>query len=271
MKCNIYSTLGLISIILIISIMILVYYKNMKDNNTKDYNIEGFHDRLDDMIIANNKLLNTNLNNLISTKINVVSNPNIIDKQLQSNIAKKIVSNTDDIAKTYNKNNKINDKLITDLEGNITDLENIVNNKIRKNLTSTKYSTIKSMNNGMEVNLFNTPNTVYKDPRSGIMTNSFLVGINNGCLSVGVSDYDVYKCNDKNVKQQFKLQHIINNTEYKQNVDKAVNFDNIDTSNVKYPFVMVKSVNNDNCLTNTNGNITVQPCYGYEAQRWTPL
>jgi hypothetical protein len=266
MKCNIYSGLGIISIILIISIIILVYYKNMKDDN-----IEAFYDKLDDMIVSNNKLLNTNLNNLISSQINTVSDPNTIDKELQYNIAQKLNSNASDIVKQYSTTNQINNKLITELEKNVTDLENMINNKIRNNLTSTKYSIIKSLNNGMEVDLFNTPNTVYKDERSGINTKSFLVGLNNGCLSVGLDDYDIYQCDDLNIKQQFKLQHVINDVEYKQNVDKAVNFDNVDTTKINYPFVMVKSLNNDNCLTNNNGNITVQPCYAYEAQRWMPL
>ena len=84
MKCNIYSGLGIVSIILIISIMILLYYKNMKDNNMKinKKNInEGFYDNLDDLIADNNKLLNTNINNLVSRQINISSNPDIIDKE----------------------------------------------------------------------------------------------------------------------------------------------------------------------------------------------
>jgi len=274
MKCNGY--LALVSIILIIGILTLVYYKNMKDkdienNNIEDNNIEGFYDSLDDTIKANNKLLNTNLNNLISSKINIYSDPSKIDNDLESSISNSIKISGNDISKNYNNNNTINEKLISDLENNVMDLENIVINKIKKNLSSTNYSIIKSMNNGMEFDLFNTPNTFYKDTRSGIMTKSFLVGLNNGCLSVGANDYGVYKCDDKNIKQQFKMQHVINDTQYKQNIDKAINFDNVDTSKVKYPFVMMKSSNNENCLTNNNGHITVQPCYAYEAQRWMPI
>ncbi len=251
--------------------MILVYYKNIKDNNTKNYNIEGFYDKLDELIVSNNKLLNANISNLLSNKIKIISNPDIIDKELQSNVSKNIDSNTSNIVLQYSKSNNINEQLINDLESNVTDLENIINNKIKKKLSTTNYSLIKSLNNGMNVDLFNTPNTFYKDHRSGVNTKSFLVGLNNGCLSVGVNDYDIYKCNDLNPKQQFKLEHIINDTQYKKNVDKSINFDNFDTSKVNYPFAMVKSLNNDNCLTNNNGVITVQPCYTYEAQRWMPL
>lgn len=237
----------------------------------KNNNIEGFYDKLDDLIVANDNLLNTNINNLLTSKINISSNPDIIDKELQSNISKKIISSTSNIVTNYSTNNNINSQLIDDLENNVTDLENIINNTIKQKLTSTKYSIIKSLNNGMEVDLFNTPNTFYKDLRSGINTDSFLIGLNNGCLSVSLNEYDIYKCNDKNPKQQFKMQHVINDEEYKQNVDKVINFDNIDTSKINYPFVMMKSVNNDNCLTNNNGYVTVQPCYAYEAQRWMPL
>ena len=87
-----------------------------------------------------------------------------------------------------------------------------------------------------------------------------MVNMNDGCLSVGASDYNVYKCNDKNQKHLFKMEHIINEQEYEKHIDKSVPFDNIDKTKINYPFALIKSVNNNNCLTNQNGNITVQPC-----------
>ena len=97
-----------------------------------------------------------------------------------------------------------------------------------------------------------------------------MVNLNDGCLSVGAIDYDVYQCNDKNSKHLFKMDHIINDKSYNDNIDKTVPFNN-DTSKVNYPFVLMRSVNNKNCLTNQNGNITVQPCDSLVAQRWLPI
>ena len=54
-------------------------------------------------------------------------------------------------------------------------------------------------------------------------------------------------------------------------VTKSLPFDNVDKTKISYPFAMMKSVNNDNCLTNNHGTITVQPCYSFVAQRWMPM
>jgi len=260
------TCLGLVSIILIISILLLVYYKNVKDNN-----IEGFYDDLDNTLRENNTLLNKTIDNITSTEIKIVSDPDIITQELYSKISNDALAKSASIATKYESNNKTNDTAITILENKVTDLENIINNKKQNKLSKIKYSVIKSLNNGMEMDLFSTPNTSFKDKKTGVISDSALVGFNNGCLSVSANDYDVYKCNDKNPKQFFKLHHILNDTEYKKNIDKVIDFDKIDKSKINYPFAIVKSNNNDNCLTNNHGNITVQPCYAFEAQRWLPL
>ena len=123
----------------------------------------------------------------------------------------------------------------------------------------------------MEMKLFSSPNTIFQDTNTGNITNAYLVNVNNGCLSVGSNDYDVYKCNDKNPKQLFKMKHIMNETEYEKNIDKALPFDNVDKKNINYPFAMIKSTNTEECLTNNHGTLTIQPCYSFVSQRWMPL
>ena len=275
MNCNIYVILGTVSIILIIGITILIYYKNMKDNkiNSKNNNIiEQFYP-IDDKIISNNNLINSLMQQLTSIGIypSVNNNPTDINDQLQAKISTSINSDVGTIIANYSTNNDINKVNIDLLENKVIDLENIINNKKLGNLNSTKYNRIKSLNNGMEIDLFNTSNTLFQDKNTGKITDACLVGVNNGCISVGANNYDVYKCNDKNIKQMFKLQHIINETDYANNIDKSVPFDNVDKSSISYPFAMIKSVNNDNCLTNNHGSLTVQPCYSFVAQRWMPL
>jgi hypothetical protein len=121
------------------------------------------------------------------------------------------------------------------------------------------------------MNLVSTPNTYFQDARTGSNVAAYMVGVNNGCLSVGANDYDVFACNDRNPKQYFKMEQILNETAYQNNIDSALPFDNIDKSRINYPFVMMRSINNENCLTNNHGTLTVQPCYSYVAQRWMPL
>ena len=144
------------------------------------------------------------------------------------------------------------------------------NTKINK-IEKKKFSKVKSLNNGQEFCLTQTPKTNFINPETGYLTGGYMINLNDGCLSVGASDYKVYKCNDENQKHLFKIKHIINEQDYENNIDKTVPFDNIDKTKINYPFALIKSVNNNNCLTNKNGNITVQPCNSFVAQRWIPL
>ena len=41
-----------------------------------------------------------------------------------------------------------------------------------------------------------------------------------------------------------------------------------DLGKVNYPFTLVKSVMTDNCLKNTHGKLSLEPCREYEGQRW---
>ena len=122
----------------------------------------------------------------------------------------------------------------------------------------------------MDMKLSKSTNN-YQVPETGSNVAAYLVNVNNGCLSVGANEYDVYQCNDNNVKQLFTMKNILNENDYSNNIDKSLPFDNVDKTKIRYPFAMMKSVNNDNCLTNNHGTITVQPCYSFVAQRWMPM
>jgi hypothetical protein len=282
--CDSYLALSIISILLILSIIIIILYKNNEDNkvyakNKIETNLENFIEtfvtfgsQVSDKILNNNEKINELIEqiNTVNPSINYKTKDQI-NYNIQKAISDKIKSSTIDINdKTSNVNVVLTDN-ITTLSNKLTDLENIISSKISKNLTTQTYSQIKSLNNGMDITLTNTPNTNFIDKQTGVNSNAYMVNINDGCLSVGATDYDIYKCNDKNPKHLFKMQHILSEDEYNKNIDVSLPFDNIDKSNINYPFVMLKSVNNENCLTNQNGNITVQPCYSYVSQRWLPV
>ena len=118
--------------------------------------------------------------------------------------------------------------------------------------------------------IFNT-GYIYFDMNKPIITNK----VKNTFVEFLDEDKDGFnfyeECNDKNPKQLFKLEHIMNESAYSNNIDSATPFDNVDKSSISYPFAMLRSVNNDNCLTNNHGTLTVQPCYSFIAQRWMPL
>ena len=276
MKCNTYVTLGTISIILIISIAILVLYKNYEDNPTS---LESFISQADaeKKIIANNNQINLLMNQFNANKIKLDNTllgdqrtPASINSEFQNNVASNINTVTSLLSSNYTPKITANSNLINNLENSVTDLENMISNM---NLDKNKkkiYTHIKSFNNGMEMNLTKSSNN-YQVPETGSNVAAYLVNVNNGCLSVGANEYDVYQCNDKNVKQLFTMKNILNENDYSNNIDKSLPFDNVDKTKIRYPFAMMKSVNNDNCLTNNHGTITVQPCYSFVAQRWMPM
>ena len=270
------TSLGIISIILIIAITLLVLYRKNKDNT--EYFIPTSppsRKLLEDNIINNNNKLNNTMKQLLSSisnpTINFSIDPAINNNEFQKSVGKSIETQSLLLKNSYLSNNSNTSASIDELENTLIDLENIINNKKMKNINKNKYNVVKSLNNGMEMNLISTPNTIFQDNTTGKITDSYLVNVNNGCLSVGANNYDVYKCNDKNPKQMFKMQHIINETDYGNNIDKSLPFDNVDKTTINYPFAMIKSVNNDECLTNNHGTLTVQPCYSFVAQRWMPL
>ena len=297
MKCNIYLVLPIISILLIISIIVIIIYKNRQDNvleffdtsqqqstppqetqnpinyptpkGTQQFTIS----ELQDSLLANNNNINNLIKELSSIipDINIIDNKDEIENDFQQTVSSNIDDKTDIIYSSYNTNNINNSIQIDKLNNTLTDLENITDNITKKKIYNKKYMNVKSLNNGMEMNLISTPNTYFQDLKTGSNTGAYLVNVNNGCLSVGANDYDIYKCNDKNSKQLFKLEHIMNETAYANNIDSATPFDNVDKSSISYPFALLRSVNNDNCLTNNHGTLTVQPCYSFTAQRWMPL
>ena len=253
--CNTYLGLSIISIILIISIIILILYKNHQDNkvnnkvNNKNSDIKEYFSIASDA--DETKIINNNnkINNIISqlNKIRTESyindlydeNDEAIDTNLQNNINTTINKYITNINEGSIDNSNILDDNITNLENKIIDLENITNKLKLDKVKNESYSKIKSLNNGQELSLTQTPNTKYVNPETGNTMKGYMINMNEGCLSVGATDYDIYKCNDKNQKHLFSMEHIINEQEYEKHIDKSIPFDNIDKSSINYPFTMI--------------------------------
>ena len=226
------------------------------------------------VIMTNNNTINKLLSELQNTTptVSLINyDPNNVYLDLKNTITSNINSITSELSSLYKSSTDKNNTKINNLENSVTDLENLVNNLGLSNVSNKTYNSIKSLNNGMEMKLVSTLNTKFTDSKTGANLPGYMVMVNNGCLSVGSTDYDVYKCNDKNPKQIFKMEHILNETAYQNNIDSALPIDNTNKANINYPFVMMKSINNENCLTNNHGTLTVQPCYSFVAQRWFPL
>ena len=256
---NIKKGCGLVSIIIIFIILALIYYKIKQ--------IEGFDLSIDraTAIINNNSIIEAQikqLDSLYNLSGLVSYDPNAIDTALQTKIQSNIGLLETPKITFYNSNVSIISSKVATLKSQLESLEKSIHNMNYNNVSTKKYISVKSMDNGMDINLLKASNT-----------GAYMVNINNGCLSVGATDYNVYACNDKNSKQYFNMQHIVDSNSYLANIDnKTIDDNNNDPQLQKpnYPFVLMKSLNNENCLTNNNGNITVQPCSSYVAQRWMP-
>jgi len=283
MNCNIWAIVIFLLIIIIIGLIVF------SQKHTKQDTLENFYKPIVNQssnydpvqssnIIAMNNDIITNLINQIQNanpKINIanydpMNSYNDLGSSLSSNVS-LINSALSNLYNTTIGSGSSTTNKLAKLENTITDLENMTNNLTNELIKTKQITRIKSLDNGLEMNLVSTANTNFQDTRTGSNVSAYMVGVNGGCLSVGANEYDVFACNDRNPKQYFKMEQILNETAYQNNIDSALPFDNIDKSRINYPFVMMRSVNNENCLTNNHGTLTVQPCYSYVAQRWMPL
>ena len=282
MNCNIWAILIILLIIIIIGLIVF----SQKHSHAQSADIlENFNNTTQPYdpvkssnIIAMNNSIITNLINQIQNAnpqidlagYDPMNSYNDLGGSISSNISLINTSLSNLYNTTIGPDSSTSNKL-SQLENTITDLENITNNLTKDLIKKKQLTKIKSLNNGLEMNLESTPNTYFQDAHTGSNVAAYMIGVNGGCISVGANDYDVFECNDRNPKQYFKMEQILNETAYQNNIDSALPFDNIDKSRINYPFVMMRSVNNENCLTNSHGTLTVQPCYSYVAQRWMPL
>jgi hypothetical protein len=131
---------------------------------------------------------------------------------------------------------------------------------------------VKSHNNGLELGLIQPD----KDVPSYLVQNISNLRNNEtmaqpACLSVSAgNEYDFVPCNLDDPNQKFKLDYVYNDGQYKNKL--APGFPKLDNlGKVRYPFVYVKAASNDNCVKNSHGQLSVEPCREYVGQRWAPV
>lgn len=108
-----------------------------------------------------------------------------------------------------------------------------------------------------------------------ISNDKHLVVVNNKCFSSNsVGLYNLDKCNYLDFKQHFNLNPVYHDIDYNINLapssKKVINSKDNNNKDIKYPFVMVKSHTNGNCLVNTNGSVYLAPCKATADFRWNP-
>ena len=175
----------------------------------------------------------------------------------------------DSIPKTNDVNVNLQQELaqnIKNVSSSLDELEkkvyqkkiNKFNSRIKPNLV------VKSLENGMKI-------TLEKDTNS----NKFRVYANNKCLNVDdIGDYNLQKCDINNQNQLFDVVNVFNPETYLEkviepNMTLQNTEENINT--LRYPFSVIKSTVNNNCLQNNSNQISVRPCEAKLSQRWNLL
>jgi hypothetical protein len=251
----------IISVILIMVVIYTLFDFNKSIEPFNNNNFKNMQDKLDSSLNHNgaglNKLISM-LKNKLDTPVLVKEDKVLTETQKKSLNNKvrlfhdEIVSNNFKFEKGIDGNTEIEklNLIINDLD----------NELIRRNLRKTlkqNYSGIKSHNNGLELKI---------DP---IDLNRYLIKMNGGCLGINGLDYDVYKCNKNDKSQHFRLENIFNDYAYKS---QATHDNYVEGSkNIKYPFVMAKSVSNNNCVSNNHNKLRIMPCDMVKSQRWNTL
>lgn len=203
-------------------------------------------------LISGTKGINTALSDLETE----LANPNFklaeVNKSHLNDLRDKIVMHQD-----QRKDIDLSSIMIRDLKSQVDDLDLIMTKRGLRQTLNQDHKGIKSHNNGLDIGI------------EAVDRNKYLVKVNNGCLGISGKDYDIYQCNPKNSNQHFKLQHIFNEHAYGNQATHQEYAE--DKKNIKYPFVVAKSIKSNNCISNNHNHLRVMPCNMLKSQRWNAL
>ena len=251
-----------ILILCFISLIIYCLFRHFK-------HMENFTIQKQELNKKINQEMNKQLNKL--KDISEVSQFKISNYVPHYDIYNKYVSDTgkilDSQVDTVQKHSDQKTLDLKQLDDTIKSLQDYAQVDFLKRENTKKIGVIKSHNNGNELSIELT-NDVKDNP---FAKRNYLVKMNNGCLKVeGNNNYNVVACNKEDKDQIFNVEHVYNDTGYKNKLDPAFSrLDNLDA--VYYPFSLVKAKSNGNCLKQVHGKVSVEPCREYEGQRWASL
>ncbi len=162
-----------------------------------------------------------------------------------------------------NAENDLKDKLYNDRESiqsaDIAAIKSQINGLMGESIILVpekvlKVNSIKSLQNSQPLNVNQLDN------------GKFMINVNGQCLkSTGLNRTTLKSCNQDDPSQYFELNVIYNKDEYKNSVGDSPLINN---PIFKYPFSIVKSSANGNCLTNKDSVLSTRPCEPNISQQW---
>jgi hypothetical protein len=249
-------------------LFIIIIFFIVTDYCKNKHKVESFEENIEENINNSIKALKEERNNLVDTINNPDQKKYNNKAEYLTNIKKKINEILINETETRIKLEKKEEDKIKTIKNKLRYLHNYIN----INVPEKKFNSVKSLHNGTKLSI------------KEIEGNShYLVKLNNdksildnndteNCLSVKANGtYEIEKCNPKNDQQYFNLQNIPNEITYKKHLEKGIFRNKNIPANVNYPFNLIKSVNNKNCLQNFNNQISVSPCETKKSHRWEPL
>ena len=236
--------------IAILSILVIIYL--LLDFKKSLQPFTNLEQRLNTLIGDDKTGINQALSNLEAE----LGDPNFelanINQNHLNNLRDKIVNH-----QNQRENIDLKSLKIKDLKSQVEDLDLLMTKRGLREKLSQTFKGIKSQNNGLDVAV------------DSVGRNTYLVRLNNGCLGINGKDYNIYECNPNDTNQHFRLNHIFNEYSYGNQATHQEFVE--DKNNIKYPFVVAKSVKSNNCISNNHNNLRVMPCNMLKSQRWNTL
>jgi hypothetical protein len=241
-----------INIILIILLAIGVYI--FLDSYLKTRTIEKFEQLPADTYLDND------IKDILEATSKTLDEINIIkplDKdRVFAAIKNQFNNNQNESNDIYEKGKKYIDDSINNLNTKVSGLIN--ENHIMLPTKKIVISSIKSNQNSQALNVTNLKNDKY------------LVNVNGKCLQTNaLAKTNIQPCNEDDPGQYFELNFIANKNDYQNNINTVGQTYKLDTHKFQYPFTILKSVANGNCLTNNDSILSVVPCQPNISQHWS--
>jgi hypothetical protein len=257
------------NIILCILFVVIIVYAIYYCHNIKQY--ETFLTASQEDIAKTKKDMDNTINGLVNQlqilKENMPKTNKIIrtDFEGPNAFVPYVVNNMNQINKVQKENHENKHKLVKEkvdlLKSKINSFRDYLELESGREMKTIK--SISSSQNGQPLTVIPVSNDKH------------LVVINNKCFSSNtVGLYKLDNCNYLDFKQHFKLNPVYHDIDYNINLapssKKVINSKDNNNKDVKYPFIMVKSHTNGNCLANTDGNVYLSPCNATDDFRWNP-
>lgn len=252
-------------LLLIILVLIIIVLK--VNNNT--VSIENFDG-------SNNNLtpLKSEIDNLQTARNNLKTA--LKNKPLQANYKKQYYKdiNNELKSKLVEERKIIENNNVSDELEKLQDTYSYINTLLNFEINTKKFNSIKSLQNGSKIAIIPVPSQNNKKyylikVNTSKYKSGYITANDDGsiCLVTKVINNN----NNYDDKQLFEIVNINNKTEYENNLDNGLLINQFyDKNAIVYPFALLKSKYNKNCLQSFNNNLSLMTCKPFKSHRFKP-